>query len=84
MYVLSLQANGSATDNGVSSKKSDRIPSHDFRAWDKFDADKEAEKVDKERSKVPTTSPKGIPLELSDSGKPPLHHSSLLKHTWHC
>ena len=62
--------------NGVASEKqgkSERIPSHDFHAWDKYDAEKEADKVNKEKEKKssssPIMSPKGIPADLSETGK---------------
>ena len=56
----------------MSTGKSERIPSHDFRAWDKYNADREAESVDNEAKKSSSSvevSPKGIPTELSETGK---------------
>ena len=65
------QTNAGASQN-VSTGKSERIPSHDFRAWDKYDADRGAESVDSEAKKSSSSvdvSPKGIPTELSETGK---------------
>ena len=56
----------------MSTGKSERIPSHDFRAWDKYDADGEAENMDNGSKKTLSSvgvSPKGIPTELSETGK---------------
>ena len=62
-----------ATNNDTAAGMSQRIPSHDFRAWDRFDADEAAEKVDKSEKKKSGSSvdlsPKGIPVELSEAGK---------------
>ena len=81
MYVCmySLQTDAGASQN-MSTGKSERIPSHDFRAWDKYNADGEAENVDNGSKKTLSSSvgvsPKGIPTELSETGKhlcaPPL------------
>ena len=69
--MYSLQTNAGASQN-VSTGKSERIPSHDFRAWDKYDVDREAERVDNEAKKSSPSaagvSPKGIPTELSETG----------------
>lgn len=70
MVLFPLQTNASASKN-VSTDKSARIPSHDFRAWDEYDADQAAERVDNEAKKSSSsvsTSPKGIPIELSEAG----------------
>ena len=81
---MQTKADQGATNNNVAAGKSERIPSYDFRAWDKFDAEKVAGKVDEtemKRGSTPIMSPKGIPLELSDIGRlfftPPLPHLSL-------
>ena len=83
-----IQANATTTNNGVASRKSERIASHDFQAWDRYDADNEAEKVDKNeksnRSSPVTVSPSGIPIELSDKGKLLTSHPTtphILTHT---
>jgi hypothetical protein len=75
MYVICmhvrLQTDAGASQN-VSTGKSERIPSHDFRAWDKYDADREVEGVDNGSKKTLSSvsvSPKGIPMELSETGK---------------
>ena len=69
--MYSLQTDAGASQN-VSTGKSERIPSHDFRAWDKYNADREAENVDNEAKKSSSSvgvSPKGIPTELSETGE---------------
>ena len=67
----------STASNGIASGKSERIPSHDFHAWDKYDADNEAKRVDEDEKKKngssPIMSPKGIPIELSEKGTPHTH-----------
>ena len=69
--MYSLQTDAGASQN-VSTGKSERIPSHDFRAWDKYDADGEAESVDNSSKKTLSSvgvSPKGVPTELSETGR---------------
>nr|XP_006821052.1 PREDICTED: sperm-associated antigen 1-like [Saccoglossus kowalevskii] len=47
----------------------DRIKSSDYKAWDKFDAEKEAEKVDEETSATPKKKGTSVNREINISSK---------------
>ena len=66
----------SVTKKQPATKKhsSNKIKSWDFKAWDKYDANREADKVDEaiRNKKKATTSSSHLPdIELTEKGNPP-------------
>lgn len=57
-------------DNGMKPSNPDRIKSYDYKAWDKFDVEKECEKVDKtdKKATVVGSKPVDIPRDVNTAG----------------